>query len=179
MRRLRKRLLVAAVPFAVLLSPTASAEKGDFLQTDTLGTSLVNRDLTARVTRTVGDAFNLSEYFGLHYFFVDRVRAGMALQFAERIAPALPPWQSRFQRFALLPQIGWKFYDPFFAAFVFAYAPRANGRAEPTFALQAAAGVALPVTERMNFSAALEVPWTFHPHEMLGLTALAGVSFRL
>ena len=42
-----------------------------------------------------------------------------------------------------------------------------------------ALGAALPVTRRMKFSLALEVPYAFYYHRTLGLVALTGVSFRL
>jgi hypothetical protein len=146
----RAGLLVAGL-FAMSWSRegAAAGKKGDFLQTDTLGVSLVSRDMTAHTTRTVADAVNLSEFVGLHYYAVQRVRFGMNLQLTERLWPAPPSPQSRVQRFAFLPQVGWNFYDPFFAGLVFAFAPRSEG-----------------------------VPWTYYPHQMIGLTALTGVSFR-
>jgi hypothetical protein len=77
-----------------------------------------------------------------------------------------------------LPQLGWKFYDPFFTALVFCYAPRSEGRANPTLAVQGVVGILQPVSEHVSFTAAVDVPWTFYPRPMLGLTAVAGVSFR-
>jgi hypothetical protein len=156
----------------------AGGKKGDFLQTDTLGVSLISCDLTAQKTRTVGDAVNLSEFAGLHYYAVDRLRFGMNLQLTERLWPDPPPPQSRVQRFAFLPQIGWNFYDPFFAGLVFAFAPRSDGLPKWSLGVHAVVGASIPVSKVVSVSAALEVPWTYYPHRMIGLTALTGVSFR-
>jgi hypothetical protein len=171
------RFIAAAAVFAVLLSSEAEAAKGDFLQTDTLGMSLVTRDMTLGRTRTVSDATNLSQLVGLHYFFADRFRAGMSFQITERLWPEPVGEQSRLQRLALLPQVGWRFYDPFFAALILSYAPRTDGQANPALAIQPAIGAAIPVADRLNVSLALEVPYTFYPRQVLGLTSLVGVSF--
>jgi hypothetical protein len=172
-------LLVAGL-FAMSWSRegAAAGKKGDFLQTDTLGVSLVSRDMTAHTTRTVADAVNLSEFVGLHYYAVQRVRFGMNLQLTERLWPAPPSPQSRVQRFAFLPQVGWNFYDPFFAGLVFAFAPRSEGLPKWSMGVHVVGGVSIPVSKRVSVSAALEVPWTYYPHQMIGLTALTGVSFR-
>ena len=169
-----------AVLFSMTWSPAAAAagKKGDFLQTDTLGVGLITRDLTANTTRTVADVVNLSEYVGLHYYAVDRLRFGMNLQLTERLWPDPPPPQSRVQRFAFLPQIGWNFYDPFFAGLVFAFAPRSDGLPKWSMGVHGVVGASIPVSKVVSVSAALEVPWTYYPHQMIGLTALTGVSFR-
>ena len=41
-----------------------------------------------------------------------------------------------------------------------------------------ALGVTFPITERVKFSVALDVPFAFLHHRTLGLVALTGVSFR-
>src|SRR6185503_11335266 len=103
----------AGVAALLLCQPAWGAgKKGDFLQTDTLGVSLVSRDMTSRTTRTVGDVTNLSEFVGLHYYVAQRVRLGMNLQLTERLRPDPPTPDERIQRFAFLPQVGWNFYDP-------------------------------------------------------------------
>ena len=165
---------------SVLCAGTASAapKQGEFLQTDTLGVSLVSRDLTAHTTKTVSDATNLSEYVGLHYYAVDRVRFGMNVQLTERLTP--PPLypQSRIQRFAFLPQIGWNFYDPFFAALVLVFAPRSDGQAKLALGVNALVGVSIPLSKVVSLSGAVEVPYTYYRHQSIGLTGLAGVAFR-
>jgi hypothetical protein len=170
-------LLVVALLF-VSRWATAAGRRGDFLQTDSLGVSLVTRDLTSHTTRTVSDATNLSEYIGLHYYAVDRVRFGMNLQFTERLRPAPPASQGRFQRFAFLPQVGWNFYDPFFAALVLVCAPRSDGQPKLALGVNALGGVAFPISRHVSLSAALEVPYNYYRHQTVGLTALAGVGIR-
>ena len=137
----------------------------------------MSRDFTTRTTTTINDAVNLSGVIGLHYYFVDRVRIGMGLQFTERLWPKPSAGASRFQRFAFMPQIGWSFYDPFYTALIFVYAPRTLGRSIPDLAVMGALGAALPLTSRMKLSLAVEVPYAFHYHRTLGLVGLTGVSF--
>jgi hypothetical protein len=170
--------LIFAAALLVNRPALGAGKKGDFLQTDTLGMSLVTRDMTTRTTRTVGDATNLSEFVGLHYYVAERVRLGMNLQLTERLVPDPPTSQGRIQRFAFLPQVGWNFYDPFFTALVLGIAPRSEGKAQLNLTVQAVFGVSVPVSRHVSLSAALEVPWGYYPHQTLGLTALAGVAFR-
>src|SRR5438046_7431454 len=115
-----------------MLCRRAAAAEGDdvprdkgqrFVQSDNLGMNLWSHDFTARKTTNVTDSAALSEFVGLHYFFVRDVRVGMNLQFTELLSDP-PPGGSRFKTFALLPQVGWNFYEPFFAAFIFTFAPR-------------------------------------------------------
>jgi hypothetical protein len=160
-------------------SAYAVGKQGDIIQTDTIGSSLVTYDLDAKTTKTLRDVFNLSEFVGLHAYVVDRVRVGMNLQFSERVWPTLPPGKSRFQRFALLPQVGWNFYDPFFTALVFGVAPRTDGRQHVNLTVQGVLGVGFPLSSRVRLSFAGEVPWTYYDKHTLGFTALTGISIRL
>jgi hypothetical protein len=171
---------VALVALALVCASKASAapKQGEFLQTDTLGVSLVSRDLTAQTTKTVSDATNLSEYVGLHYYAVDRVRFGMNVQLTERLTPPPAYPQTRLQRFAFLPQIGWNFYDPFFAALVLVFAPRSDGQAKLTLGVNALVGVSIHLSKVVSLSGAVEVPYTYYRHQSFGLTGLAGVAFR-
>jgi hypothetical protein len=174
-------LCASALWFALVALPArahAAPKQGDFLQTDSLSMLLVSRDFTTHKTSTVRKATNLSETVGLHYYFVDRVRIGVALQFTERLRPAPPAGSSRFQRFALMPQIGWSFYDPFYAGIIFSYAPRTQGRDIIDMAVYGVLGAAFPLTKRMKLSFAAEVPYAFYDHRTLGLVAVTGVSFR-
>lgn len=175
-------LLGASLALATLFLPARAAaapQQGDAIQTDSLSMLLVNRDYTAERTTSVRDAVNLSGNVGLHYYFVDRVRLGMNLQYTRRLWPDPPPGAGRFQRLALMPQIGWSFYDPFYAALIFSYAPRTLGRYLPDLAVLGAVGAAFPISRRMKVSVAAEVPFAFHYHRTLGLVAVTGVSFRL
>jgi hypothetical protein len=181
MRRFFASLFLSAALAAwTFAAPSRAAPKrGDVLQTDSLSMLLASHDYTTHTSSTIRNVVNLSGNVGLHYYFVDRVRIGMNLQFTERLWPEPSAGSSRFQRFALMPQLGWSFADPFFAAMIFSYAPRTQGRANPDLAVLGALGAALPVTARMRLSLAAEVPYAFLHHRTLGLVAVAGVSFRL
>jgi hypothetical protein len=157
----------------------AAGKQGDIIQTDTVGVSLLTYDLDAKTTKTISDVANLSEFVGLHAYVVDRVRVGVNFQFSERLRPAPPPGRSTFQRFALLPQVGWNFYDPFFTALVFGIVPRTDGREHVNLTLQAVLGAAFPISDRVRWSGAGEVPWTYYDKHTLGVTALTGISIRL
>jgi hypothetical protein len=173
-------LLVFAVVASLCVTAPAKAagRQGDFLQTDTLGVGLVTRDMTAHTTRTVSDATNLSEYVGLHYYALDRVRFGMNLQLTERLRPEPPKAQGSVQRFAFLPQVGWNFYDPFFAALVLVVAPRSDGQSKVALGMNGIVGAAFPITKHVSISAALEVPYNYYHHQTIGLTALSGIGIR-
>lgn len=140
---------------------------------------LVNRDFTDKTTTTITSAFNLSELVGLHYYVADRVRLGMTLQLTERITPAPEPGSSRLQRVALLPQIGWNFWDPLYTALALSYAPRTRGRRIPDVALMGVLGAGVSLSDDIRLSLALEVPWAFRYHQTLGLVVYTGLGFRL
>jgi hypothetical protein len=183
-RRARHGVSLVASALAVAASfasvpAHAAGKQGDVIQTDTVGVSLLTYDLDAKTTKTIRDVANLSEFFGLHAYVVDRVRVGVNFQFSERLWPAPPPGGSSFQRFALLPQVGWNFYDPFFTALVFGIAPRTDGRQHVNLTLQGVLGAAFPISERVRWSVAGEVPWTYYDKHTLGVTALTGISIRL
>lgn len=171
--------LLAAAAALASAPAQAAGKQGDVIQTDTVGVSLVSYDLDKRTTKTVRDFVNLSEFVGLHAYVVDRVRVGVNFQFSERLWPTLPPPQSRLQRFALLPQVGWNFYDPFFSALVFGVAPRTDGRQHVNLTVQGVLGVGFPISERVRWSFAGEVPFTYYDKHALGFTALTGISIRL
>jgi hypothetical protein len=90
--RIVAALVVVTTTGASLISADAQAagKEGDFVETDTLGMNVVTYQYnpTPTKTTTVADAGVLSEFVGLHYFFIDRVRLGMNLQFSEQLAPA-------------------------------------------------------------------------------------------
>ena len=176
-----RQLAAGAIAAALTLcaeSARATGKQGEFIQTDTLGMTMVTRDLDHHTTRTVADVVNLSEFVGLHGYVVDRVRLGANLQLTERLWPEPAPG-ARIQRFAILPQIGWNFYDPFFTALVFGFAPRTDGKEHLNLSLQAVLGVSLPISNRVRFSLAGEVPWTFYDRNLIGFTALTGIAIRL
>jgi hypothetical protein len=172
------RTAIVLAMASVTSAAHAAPKQGDVLQTDGLSMLLANHDYTTHTNTTLRNAVNLSFNAGLHYYFVDRVRIGMNLQLTERLTPQ-PPAGARWQRFALMPQLGWSFYDPFFTALIFSYAPRTQGRAQPDLAVLAALGASLPVTKRVRLSAAVETPFAFLHHRTLGLVAVTGISIRL
>jgi hypothetical protein len=176
-----RQLAAGAVAAAIALfagSVQAAGKQGELIQTDTLGMSLYTRDLDHHTTRTVADVVNLSEFVGLHGYVVDRLRLGANIQLTERLWPEPAPG-ARIQRFAILPQIGWNFYDPLFMALVFGFAPRTDGKERLNLSLQAVLGVSLPISKRVRFSLAGEVPWTFYDRNLIGVTALTGIAIRL
>jgi hypothetical protein len=182
MRTLGTALTLAIVCVAI---PSAAAETdpppqppNHFVQSDNLGMNMWSHDFTSHKTTTVSDSAALSQFVGLHYFFLPDVRVGMNMQFTE-ILSDVAPGQSRFKTFALLPQVGWNFYGPFFAAFIFTFAPRTNGHADLDMGVQGLVGAGIPLTRDVKLSLALEVPYNFYIHQTIGLTPLAGVSVRL
>lgn len=174
---LRAALVLAL--FSATVDAHAAPKRGDVLQTDSLSMLLASHDYTTGTNTTLRNAVNLSGNVGLHYYFVDRVRIGMNLQLTERLWPEPPAGSSRFQRFALMPQLGWSFCDPFYTALIFSYAPRTLGRATPDLAVLAALGAAFPISRRVKLGIALEVPFAFLHHRTLGLVAVTGMSLRL
>lgn len=176
------RRLVAAAALAALQSLPAVAhaagKQGELLWTNTLGMNLLTRDLDTNTTRSVRDVVNLSEFMGLHGYVIDRLRIGANIQISERLWPEPPPGR-RIQRIAVLPQIGWNFYDPFFTALVFGFAPRTEGRDHLNLSVQAVLGVSLPISNRVRFSVAGEVPYTFYDRHLIGVTALTGIAIKL
>jgi hypothetical protein len=114
-RRALGWLFSAAICFGTASVHTlarAAPKKGDGLQTDSLSMLLASHDYTTKSSSSIKDAVNLSGVVGLHYYFVNRVRIGMGLQFTERLWPQPAVGTSRFQRFALMPQLGWSLADP-------------------------------------------------------------------
>lgn len=177
---MRVRVITAMIGAAVVVTSTARAapEQGTVVQTDTLGMNLVSHNIDTNRTTTVANSVGLSEFIGAHYFFADGWRVGMNLQFTELLtAPA--PGGNRFSTFALLPQVGWHFYGPMFAAVVFGILPRTSGGANFDLAVQGVFGAAIPLTGRVNLTGALEVPYNFYIHNTIGLTPLLGVAIRL
>ncbi len=180
-RRAQPGLLAVAMAALIACSACpahAAGKQGELLQTDTLGMSLMTHDYDKGTTRTVRDVVNLSEFVGLHGYVVDRVRLGANLQVTERLWPK-PPAGERIQRFAVLPQIGWNFYDPFFTALVFGFAPRTDGKVHLNLSVQGVLGVSLPISSRVRISIAGEVPYTFYDRHLIGITALTGIAIRL
>jgi hypothetical protein len=169
-------LVIAAMSLAS--AALAAPRRGDVLQTDGFSMVLVTRDFTDDKTTSVNDAVNLSGLIGLHYYVAERVRLGVALQYTQRLWPEPADPASRFQRFAVMPQLGWNFADPFYAALIFAYAPRTRGRATLDMSAAALVGAGIPLSERVRWTVAVEAPWAFYYHQTVGFMVLSGLSFR-
>ncbi len=170
----------AAGLVAILAASPAGAvpEKGTVIQTDTLGMNMVSYNFDTSKTTTVADTTGLTEFLGAHYFFAEGWRVGMNFQFTE-VLSALGPKANHFSTFAMLPQVGWHFYGPMYAALVFTFAPRTSGGANLDMGFQGVFGASVPVNDRLSVSAGVEVPYNFYIHNTIGVTPLLGVSFRL
>jgi hypothetical protein len=156
----------------------AAGKQGDVVQSDAFGMNLVTYAFDTKKTTTVADAAVLSEFVGAHYYVIDGLRVGMNLQFSEQLAPS-PSSGSDFRTFALLPQVGWDFWGPMFAAFVASIEPWTSGGSTFDFGLQGVIGAGIPLGSRVKLTGALEVPFFFVVHRTVGLTPLIGVSIRL
>jgi hypothetical protein len=181
---LLRAALLTAMAVGVVAPGTAEAEgkQGDFVQSDTLGLRLLNYQYNPSPTqlKTIADQGVMSEFVGLHYFFIDRVRVGMNLQFSEQLAPPVGADNGiAFRTFAFLPQIGWDFWGPMFAAFVVTLAPWSSGTSTFEFGIQGVLGVGVPIVNRVKLTVAVEVPFTFAPDREVALTPLLGVAIRL
>ena len=165
-------LLLCAIP------ARAETPAGTWNEVDNLGMSVVSWDLDTGKSTTPADALVLGEFIGLHYFVVDNVRLGMNVQFSEFISNP-PAGESRLARVALLPQIGWTFAGPLFAALVVSIAPWSSGSATFELGIQAVIGAALSVTDHVRLTAALEIPFDFLNHRTIGITPLVGLSIKI
>ncbi|HEX3851046.1 MAG TPA: hypothetical protein VHW01_08775 [Polyangiaceae bacterium] len=172
-------LLGSVVSVLAPRSALAVGKQGEAIQTDTFGVSLFTHNFDTKVSRDISKTFNSSEFVGIHAYVVDRVRVGMNLQLTERVWPDLPPGASRLQRLGLLPQVGWNFYGPLFSSLVVGVVPRTDGKAHLNLTLQAVFGASFAIAGRFRWSVAGEVPWTYYDQQMLGVTALTGISIRL
>jgi hypothetical protein len=166
-----------AVVAGLLGSVAAGAEQGEIVQTDNLGMNLVTWNRTKHTTTTVADAQVLSEFVGIQYYFAKDFRLGLTLQFSEQLNPE-PTKGDRFRTFALLPQVGWT-QGPFFVAGIFTFALRSGGTGQATLGFQLLAGGAVPLSERIKLSLAIEIPYNVYPDQTIGITPLIGLSIRL
>lgn len=168
--------------FCLFLIPSsflyAAGKAGDLVQTDMIGTNIFTNNLDTGKNMTISDKFGLSEFVGLHYYFWDEVRLGMAFQFTEAISPS-PANNNWFTTFALLPQVGWNFLKPFFAQLTVAVPLRANGKDQVDFGLQGVFGASFPVADGISATLALEIPVYLALEHTIGITPLAGLGFKL
>jgi Autotransporter beta-domain len=159
--------------------PAPAAEAGDVVQATNIGLPLYTYNFDKASGTSIGDKQLLSEFIGAHYFVTSTIRVGMMLQWTEQYGGSLSPGADDFTTFALLPQVGWNFYDHFSAAAIFTYAIRASGKPTYDLGVQGLIGYAVPITDGTSFNAAIEVPYNFHLARTLGVTPLLGLSYRL
>jgi hypothetical protein len=103
----------------------------------------------------------------------------MNLQFTEQLGPTPTTGASRFRTFALLPQIGWNFHKPFFAALVLTLAPRTGGAETFDAGFQGVFGVGMKLSEHVRANFALEIPVNFVVATTIGITPLIGLGITL
>jgi len=180
-RRSGRALAVLAFGALVLASARAHAapKRGEWLETNVLSSNVASRDFDTRTTTTWRKQVNLAAAIGLHYYFADALRFGTSLQFTERVWPEPPSSSSRFQRFAIMPQLAWNFWDPCYVATLFNYAPRTHGKALTDMSVSLLLGAGAPLSKRVRLGVSVEVPYAFYYHRALSLVALTGVSVLL
>jgi hypothetical protein len=162
------------------LSISADArEAGDVVAVSNIGVPVYTHNFDTGKDVGIGDRLLITEFFGGHYFVTSKIRVGLMVQWTEQYAGALPSGGDHFTTFALLPQVGWNFYDHFSAAAIFTYAPRAGGKARLDLGVQALVGWGLPITKTATLNLALEIPYNFRLARTIGITPLAGLTFAL
>jgi hypothetical protein len=169
--------MIAALFFDV--HGARATERGEVIQVDNVGVPLYVHNFDTGKDTSIGDKLSIAEFLGGHYFVTDRIRVGMMVQITEQFTGDLAPHADRWTTFALLPQLGWYFYDRFFVAGVFTYAPRSGGKDQLDLGLQVVAGGSLALTDDASFGYALEVPYNFHVARTIGITPLLGFSYKL
>jgi len=176
-------LAVVGLFFLSLYLPSAAVyaagQAGDVVETDMIGSNLWTYNFATGAQKNIGTNFGLSEFVGLHYYFVNEVRVGMAFQFTEALNPAPPPGKDAFSTFALLPQIGWNFLKPFFVQLTVSVPLRMNAVNEVDFGLQPVLGASLPLAPDLSATLALEIPFYLAQEQTVGVTPLAGIGWKL
>jgi hypothetical protein len=170
---------VAFFSLSSTVSSAWGAEAGEVVQVTNIGVPLYSHNLDTGKDTSIGDKLSIAEFLGAHYFLTDRIRVGMMVQLTEQFSGDVAKGVDRWTTFALLPQVGWYFYDRFFVAGVFTYAPRSGGKAQLDLGIQAVVGGSVPITSTASFGYALEVPYNFYVARTIGITPLVGLSYKL
>jgi hypothetical protein len=144
-----------------------------------IGTTAVVYNASAHTTTTIADQQDLSDFVGLHYYVADHWRVGLSFQFTEQLGPAPAAGGSRFQTFALLPQVGWTFSKPFFAALILSLAPRTGGHETFDAGFRGVIGAGIALTQRMRLDLAVQVPVDLVIATTIGIAPLVGLSVTL
>ncbi len=171
--------LAVAGSLLVAGSPAAAREAGDVVVVDNVGVPLATHNFDTGKDVGVGDKLFLSEFVGAHVFVTSTVRVGMMFQWTEQYTGELAPGADHFTTFALLPQVGWTFYDHLSAAAIFTYAARAGGKDQFDLGVQALLGYGLPITRNAALNVAVEVPYSFRLARTIGVTPLVGLTLDL
>ena len=180
----RKTLRLAVLVSTLVVAATSAhaaraAEQGEVIVVDNVGVPLYTHNFDTKKDITIGDKLLVSEFMGAHYFITDTIRVGMMVQWTEQYTGEVPAGADHFTTFALLPQIGWNFYDHFSTAAIFTYAPRAGGKDQLDIGVQALVGYGVPITDHASFNAAVEIPINFKVATTIGITPLVGLSMKL
>jgi hypothetical protein len=171
---------VAAVTAFLLVADQAAArEAGDVILVNNVGVPLYTHNFDTGKDVGVGEKLYVAEFIGAHYFVTRTVRVGMTFLWAEQYTGVLAPGADRFTMFALLPQVGWSFYDHFSAAAVFCWAPRAAGKDQYDLGVQAAVAYGLALAKNATLNLLLNVSYNFHVARTLGITPLTGLTLDL
>ena len=172
---------IASAGLAVLSSspPADAHEAGDVVVATNVAVPLYTHNFDTDKDTGIGDKLLISEFLGAHCFVTSTVRVGLMVQWTEQYTGSLAAGADHFTTFALLPQVGWNFYDHLTAAAIFTYAPRASGKDALDLGVQALLGYSLPVTRTTTVNFVLEVPYNFHLARTIGVTPLVGFTFDL
>lgn len=176
------RPLVVGLAGAVCLAVCARAdarEAGDAVVVTNIGVPVYTHNFDTGKDTGVGDKLLISEFLGAHYFLTSKVRVGMMVQWTEQYTGPLAAGSDHFSTFALLPQIGWNFYEHLSVSAIFTYAPRASGKDRLDLGVQALFGYGLPITKNATLNLLLEVPYNFQLARTIGVTPLAGLTLDL
>lgn len=179
MRLPRALILAAAVTGTLACREVRAAQSGDVVYANNIGFPVYTYNFDTGKDVTVADRQYLSEFMGAHYFVTSRVRVGVMFQLTAQLAGDLPSGADHLTTVAVLPQVGWNFYDRFSAAAIFTYAARAGGKDQYDLGVQALFAYAVPLTRTATLNLALEVPYNSRLDRTIGITPLVGLSFPL
>lgn len=165
----------------VWCAPTSAAasEAVEAIAVDNIGVPLYTHNFDTGQNVSIANRLYASEFVGGHYYVTKSVRVGLMLQWTEQYAGDLAPGADHFTTFALLPQIGWNFYDHFCAAAVFAYAPRAGGKDQYDLGVQAVLGYGVTFTRNVSLNLLVEAPYNFRLARTIGITPLIGLTLAM
>jgi hypothetical protein len=174
------KLTIILASLVVLANPVGRAAglEGELIQSNNIGMNVATLNLESGTSKNIATSGAFSQFVGLHYYVADGLRVGVNLQFTEQVWGALPPSGNSFSTFGILPQVGWDFWGPMYGAFVFSILPWTSGEVLLDLGVQGVIGAALPLSKSVRLTAALEVPFNFKVARTIGITPLAGMSWK-